>query len=179
MVGMYAYLPNEEGLTWFTQNVLPEIVTRFPDVELHAVGRYTNQSLDKLGKAVKMRGFVDGLRDEYIRADVVICPIRSGSGTQIKVVEALMSGRPTVVSDFSYQGFSDVLEPDNHLLVARDPQEWVKHIIAVLRDPAAFSNMAQNGRKVAEMAYSLDAFSERVTETLKHSGGKAEISHDA
>lgn len=165
MVGMYPYPPNEEGLIWFVRMILPRVVTAFPDVEFHAVGRYYKQELSELGGAVRMRGFVDDLAEEYRQADVVVCPIMSGSGTQIKVVEALMNGRPAVVSNFSYQGFSDVLTPDVHLLVARDEDEWVRHISAVLHHPDRFAAMAVKGREAAEQAYSIEAFSRRVAAT--------------
>lgn len=167
MVGMYAYPPNEEGLVWFARRILPRIADLFPNVEFHAIGQYYKQELDELGGAVTMRGFVDNLGEEYRQADVVICPIMSGSGTQIKVVEALMNGRPAVVSDFSYQGFSNVLTPDDHLLVARNEEEWVRHITAVLREPSRFTAMATMGCEVAGQAYSLEAFSTRVEDTFR------------
>lgn len=167
MVGTYPYPPNEQGLVWFARVILPRIVELFPDVEFHAVGQYYKRELEVLGPAVRMRGFVDDLAGEYAQADVVICPITSGSGTQIKVVEALMSGRPTLVSDFSYQGFADVLAPDKHLLVARGEQEWVRHLTAVLDDPGCFAAMADRARTTAERAYSVEAFRARVVETFR------------
>lgn len=168
MIGFLAYPPNEEGLVWFTKEVWPEIERRFADVELHVIGRYHKKSLDELGARVRMRGFVDDLREEYMKADLVICPIRSGSGTQIKVIEALMSARPTLVSDFSYQGFSDVLKPGEHLIVARDGHDWIRQITAVLDDPATFVSMAQKGREIADETYSVEAFSKRVATTFTY-----------
>lgn len=166
MVGIYSYPPNEQGLTWFVRTILPRIVERFPDVAFHAIGRYHKPELDAIAGPVTMRGFVDDLATEYRRADVIVCPIMSGSGTQIKVVEALMNGRPTVVSDFAYQGFADVLIRDDHLLVARHADEWVRAIEAVFAEPDRFTAMAERGREAAEHAYSLDAFSRRVVDTF-------------
>lgn len=167
MVGMYPYPPNEEGLLWFARGVLPRLVAAFPDVEFHAVGQYYKQELNELHSALKMRGFVDDLAAEYARADVVVCPIASGSGTQIKAVEALMAGRPTVISDFSYQGFADVLVPDEHLLVAKGEEEWVSRVGDVLHDPDRFAAMAARGREAAERAYSVEAFAEKVVGTFR------------
>lgn len=166
MVGTYAYPPNEEGLTWFATAILPRILELMPDVELHAVGPYYKPHLNELGTKVVMRGFVEDLAAEYRQADVVICPIRSGSGTQIKVVEALLSGRPLVASEFSFQGFSDVLEADSDLLVASTQEQWVEHVASVLVSPERFTEVAAAGRIKAEAAYSVQAFSERVVATL-------------
>lgn len=166
MVGTYAYPPNEEGLVWFVRTILPRIVECFSDVTFHAIGPYYKRTLEALPGPVTMRGFVDDLAAEYRRATVVICPIVSGSGTQIKVVEALLHARPAVVSGFSYRGFADVLTPDEHLLVADDEAEWVQRIAAVLDRPGAFAAMADCGRDAAERAYSLDAFSRRIADTI-------------
>ena len=117
--------------------------------------------------ALKMRGFVADLDAEYAQADVIICPIETGSGTQIKVIEALTSGRPTVVSDFSYLGFADTLVPGEHFLVARDEQEWVSHVSDVLHNPDLFAAMADRGRDAAKQAYSVEAFSQRVVATFE------------
>lgn len=170
MVGLYAFPPNEHGLLWFVREVLPEIVRLYPDAELHAVGNYFQQSLRDLGPPVVMRGFVDDLGDEYQQADVVICPIRTGSGTQIKVVEALMHGRPTVVSDFSYRGFADVLRADEHLFVAARTEDWIKKIREVFDDRAQSGHMAHAGQKAVEAAYSHEAFTQRVVTTLRECG---------
>lgn len=169
MVGMYSYPPNEEGLIWFVQQILPNVESEFPDVELYAVGRFHNQLLTKLNSRLSMRGYVSDLDSEYAQASLIICPVFSGSGTQIKVLEAVMSGRPTVASDFSYQGFADVLRSHDHLLVAHDREEWTHHVTSVLRDPSAFSRMAQEGCRVAQDAYSVGSFHQRVIDTL-HSG---------
>lgn len=166
MVGLYAYPPNAEGLLWFVRNVMPDLARLFPDVELHAVGNYYQPKLKALQHPVLMRGFVDDLAAEYAQADAVICPIISGTGTQIKVIEALMHGRPTVASRFSHAGFADVLTPDRHLVVADDPAEWVDKLAAVLREPERFAGMAEEGRRVAAANYSVESFRERVVATV-------------
>ena len=167
MVGLYSYPPNEEGLIWFARHVLPRIAAEFPGLELHAVGRYHQTGLNALGHAVRMRGFVDDLSAEYAQADVVICPILSGTGTQIKVIEALMHARPTVVSSFTYRGFADALTLDQHLLVAHDVDEWVRHLSEVLRAPSRFRSMAERGRNAAMNAYNEGAFADRVIATFQ------------
>lgn len=167
MVGLYAYLPNADGLMWFAKTVLPKVLTRYPRAELHAVGGYFQKELEALGSQVKMRGFVSDLAREYKNADLVVCPIQSGSGTQIKVIEALMHSKPTVVSDFSFQGFSDVLKPDEHLLVASKPAEWAEKIGLVLENPSRFRAVGIAGQHAATAAYSVSGFHKHVLSTLR------------
>jgi glycosyltransferase involved in cell wall biosynthesis len=78
-----------------------------------------------------------------------------------------MHGRPTVVSGFSYGGFSDVLRPDEHLLVADTPEEFAEKVTAVLDNPQRYAGMAEAGRQVAEAAYSVAAFREHVLATVR------------
>lgn len=166
MVGSFGHPPNEEGLRWFATHVFPALQARFAGVELHVVGRYYKQDLATLGERIVMRGFVDDLDHEYADATVVVCPILSGSGTQIKLIEGLMSGKAVVASDFSFQGFADVLDAGRHLLVANGETEWIEQVSAVLANPDGFQAMAERGRKVAELNYSRQRFRDRIGATF-------------
>lgn len=169
MVGLYAYPPNADGLLWFAAEVMPKLVERFPRLELHAIGKFFQPELKALKPPVIMRGFVENLAQEYAASDVVVCPIRSGSGTQIKVIEALMHGRPTVASEFSFNGFADQLVPDKHLLVAADADAFVEQVSRILTSPERFEAMAKEGKKASSAAYSVDAFKRHVISTVRAS----------
>lgn len=165
MVGSYWYSPNEEGLVWFATKILPRVRQVLPGVEFHAVGAYYKSSLAELGPGVHMRGFVDNLAEQYANATLVICPVFSGSGTQIKIVEALLADRPLVASKFSFAGFSNVLVAGEHLLVAETEDEWVAVLIKALKEPERLAAMARAGKEAAESAFGIERFKQHVIDT--------------
>ena len=165
MVGLFQHPPNAQGLRWFADAVLPALKSKFPDVELHAVGKFL-PGFDTELPAVHFHGFVDDLALEYDLASLVIAPIESGGGTQIKVIDALAHRRPLAVSAFAHAGFATELLPSDHLLVCRNEQEWIRHCSWVLSKPAEAEAMAVRGYQ-AVRAYGSDRLTSTIQETVQ------------
>ena len=165
MVGLFSHLPNLEGLKWFHDNILPRLRLSRPDLQLHAVGRLDQQVNDVLPN-VTFRGFVDDLTWEYDLTPLVIAPIFSGGGTQIKVIDALAHGRPLVSSGFAHRGFAADLYDCQHLLTADNTDEWVAKCEWVLANPSDASIVAQSGERVVRDVYSRTRFSSIVAQTI-------------
>lgn len=152
MVGLYDHAPNAEGLRWFVAEVWPALKAYCPAAELHAIGRSAPELVSSL-PTVKFRGYVDDLASHYDKAALVIAPVRSGGGTQIKVVEALAHGRPLVASAFAHAGFGNELVSGVHLFTAEDPCEWITACSEVLADPDTANHMAARGAAAVRAAY--------------------------
>ena len=80
------------------------------------------------------RGPVDDLAKEYEAASVVIAPIFSGGGTQVKVLEGLAYGKGLVVSEFALAGFQPRIAAGTHVEVATRPQDWAERCLSLIRD---------------------------------------------
>jgi glycosyltransferase involved in cell wall biosynthesis len=128
-VGSLNYAPNEEGLIWFLKNVLPRISG---DSVLNIIGSGQCSSLlmDLINSnsKVSFRGFVDCLDDYYFSADVVIVPILSGSGTRLKVLEA-MKFEKAVVS--TVKGAEGICITDE-IIIEDDPIKMASLISSLL-----------------------------------------------
>ena len=165
MVGFFDHAPNAEGLTWFVANVWPSIFEKFPAAELHVVGQFNGNIAAHL-PSVCFRGYVEDLTLEYDRAAVVIAPIRSGGGTQIKVIDALVHGRPLVSSMFAYAGFAEDLTSGESLLTAESVSDWIVACDLLLSDRSAAEAMAAHGAREVKRSYGRDRMKREVTDTL-------------
>lgn len=165
MVGFFSHKPNLEGLTWFCTNVWPHVVARVPGAELHAVGRH-EASEAALLPAVKFLGYVSDLPAAYDDAALVIAPVISGGGTQIKVIDALAHGRPVLVSAFAHAGFADDLKDGDHLLVASSPAEWIEKCVWALQNPDRIAVMAERGETITRSAYGAVRIHQLVKQTI-------------
>lgn len=167
MVGYFRYAPNSDAILWFLAHVFPALKRRFPDLELRVVGRHDPGFLENAPDGVDVRGFVEDIGVEYRDAALVIAPIRSGGGTQMKIIDALMHGRPTIASAFSYAAFEREFLVDAHILVADDPQQWIDRCTWTLEHSDEAEAMGRRGRDVAQSCYGTDTFDQRVGETLQ------------
>ncbi len=169
MVGHFAHEPNVEGLGWFAGHVWPALSARFPAAELHVIGRH-KPDLPSHIPAAHFHGFVESISAEYDRAAVVIAPIRSGGGTQIKVIDALVHARPLVSSTFAWSGFAADLKQEEHLLAAGEADEWIAACARLLDDPVAAEVMAKRGAVQAAATYGPERMVTEVRSTLASVG---------
>ena len=166
MVGLFEYPPNARALRWFVHEVLPTLRAEIPGVELHAVGKCPPALEAELaGHGVQLRGFVTDLAREYDLASLVIAPIQSGGGTQIKVIDALAHRRPLVISAFAHAGFAADLKHPEHLLRCATAQDWISHCRWALKERAAAEAMAGRGY-AAVRAYDSDTLTPAIRTTL-------------
>lgn len=166
MVGYFAHPPNAEGLLWFVENILPDLQKRVPDVHLRAIGKYPTGMGRDFPASVTMTGFVSDLSAEYDRCALVVAPIFSGGGTQIKVLEALAHARPLVTSQFAFAGFAEKLIDGTHLFVAQNSADWAAHCSHALETPVAAQQVAQRGAQIVLDTFGVHAMIEHVANTL-------------
>ncbi len=134
--------PNKDALEWFLADIWPK---RTMDWHLVVTGAGDFESYRREG--IDFRGFVsrEALDDLYDRCGVVINPTRTGSGYQIKLLEALSCGCPVVSTEFS-NPLGDAIPS------ADDPAEFARHVEEQLRSPEAFdyeSYYQETRRKLA------------------------------
>jgi glycosyltransferase involved in cell wall biosynthesis len=133
LVGNYLYPPNADAADFLVTSILPRIIERRPDVTLRLVGE-ANDAVARLDRppAVTVVGRVDDLRPELARADLIVVPVRYGSGTRVKILEAAAHRIPVVSTTLGAEGLG--FENDRHLLVADDPGAFASACLRLLED---------------------------------------------
>ncbi len=97
-LGSFRHQPNQVALDWFTRDVLPLILEKVPDARLLVAGSDPppcHAFPDPLN-AIDLLGFVDDIQPLFSSCALFVCPIRSGSGVRVKLLEAFASGIPVV-----------------------------------------------------------------------------------
>lgn len=159
-VGSLWYRPNFEGVNWFLRKVWPLILSQEPNSKFTIIGSASKKSLDRWRKFqnVNVPGFVDELDDYYKSAALVVVPILSGGGTNIKIIEAMDHSRPCVTTGFAHSAIADCVLAEKDLLVADNASDFAQKCISVLRFPSEYIKMARSGKKVAEEYFSENIF---------------------
>lgn len=168
-VGTLGHEPNLIGVDYFINNVFTSLQKKINDVELVIVGRFTKESIveDWIANAnVRVKGFVEDLQQEYENSRVVVVPIYQGSGTNIKVLEALQMKRVCVLTEFATRGFSDIFEDKKDYFVAYSNDEFVDLLEMLLTDEHINKTTAQNGYNKLMDNFSFKKFSEIVRKTI-------------
>jgi glycosyltransferase involved in cell wall biosynthesis len=148
MTGNMGYFPNIDGLRWFTSYVLPAIQLRRPSVTVHIVGVNPHRQIRRIAAAnpaLRITGFVEDLAERLASAAVAFVPLRSGSGMQFKVIEAMACGTPVVATSYGIGGLKVVNGRD--ILVADEPAEFADAICRILEHPEVGDRLARAGRR--------------------------------
>ena len=179
MVGTFGYGPNREGANYFINEALPTIQAAIPDVRLRLVGYCPEQYVDtwQNRKGIEAAGFVDDLAKEYEGASVVIAPIFSGGGTQIKVLEGLAYGKGLVVSEFALAGFQPRIAAGTHVEVATRPKDWAERCLSLIRDPSRAAALGKAGREIVREEYSFERMKRDIRATIQPRWGSATSDH--
>jgi succinoglycan biosynthesis protein ExoO len=125
-------LHNVDGLRWFLEQVWPAVYAGCPNAEFRVVGTVASQVASRQ-PGVTLVGEVGDLAAEYGQADVVVVPLRSGSGLKVKLVEAINEGCPVVTTPVGAQGLRGI-EPAPFEL-ADTAGQFALTTIAVLEEP--------------------------------------------
>jgi len=144
-LGSFRHIPNREAIEWFTQRVWPRIVALRPETRLVIIGSDPppRHSLPDVGH-VEMLGFVDDVREALARYAVFICPILTGSGVRVKLLEAYAAGIPVVSTFIGAEGLS-TYDGDTCAL-ADDPAEFAAKTVELLGDPGRAAELARKAR---------------------------------
>ena len=164
-VGQLEYKPNKEGLDFFLNKIYLPLVQRLPKVEMHIVGKISNEDLRQFWQSypnVTVTGFVDDLRQEYNQSHVVVIPIHQCGATNIKLLEAMAMNRACVVTKEVFDSFQGHFIDKRDLYVANNPDSFIESIHTLLTDSVENLRIAHNAKKAMDIYYSFDAFAEIV-----------------
>lgn len=158
--------PNQEAMEYFLRQIWPRVVAQAPDVNLLIVGRKPPTWLNEVVRTdhrIQVTGFVDDVRPYFQKAAVCICPILSGGGTRLKILDSLAMGVPVVATSFAASGLS--LEHGKHLLLADTEQQFADDIRQLLTTPALRSELASAGAKRVDQLYSWTVVGQTLMDT--------------
>jgi glycosyltransferase involved in cell wall biosynthesis len=132
------------------ERVWPLVRREVPDARLRVAGR----GMDRLGlrasAGVEIQGEVPSGAEFLRDVSVLLFPPVGGSGTKVKVLEALACGLPVVTNAIGAEGIA----ANDGVVVAEDDETLARRAVSILRDP---NERSQRG------AAGLQAFKDRHT----------------
>ena len=159
-VGHMGWFPNRDGIEYFIAEILPLLKDR-PNLHLEIIGRNPDLSAPR-GEAgrVSFAGFVDDLQDRVQRAAVFIVPLRAGSGTRLKILEAMAMGKAIVSTRIGAEGIG-LVDGDSACL-ADTPEAFAAAINRLLDNPELRNRLSVRARELAEQHYGWTVIGERL-----------------
>lgn len=138
---------NIEAVNWFISQVYPLLPQ---SLSICIIGQITKSIKDNQPN-ITLIPFAEDLTPYYHQSKIAICPMLSGTGTKIKVVEALSYHLPVVCNTRGVDGL--VNKSNNGCLVSDYPKEFSNHIFALLRNQSLYEEQVSYAMQAFENDY--------------------------
>ena len=151
-IGSMNWMPNEEGIRWFIEEVLPKTVEKVPDFVYHLAGRNMPEWLTALKNPyVNVVGEVPDAKAFVAENDVAIVPLLAGSGIRIKIIESMAMGKTVITTRVGAEGI--LYDEEVNLIIAENIAKMVEAIRAINENPQIAVKIGQAARKLVEETY--------------------------
>ncbi len=151
--GKMDYRPNVDAVLWFADEVWPQIAAQRPSTTWAIVGQKPHDRLERLRglPGVTLTGWVKRVQPYLAGARVVVMPFRVGSGTRLKLIEAMAAGKPIVSTAVGAEGFP--VQHGREIWLADTAQELGTAVLHLLTHP---DECARLGTAAQEFARQYD-----------------------
>ena len=148
--GFYAYPPNREAVDFLARSVMPAVRERYPSATLALTGGgapYREPWIRNVG-SIPHEDFA-----AFVAAcGVAVAPIFSGSGTRLKILEAMAAGVPVVATEKAAEGLG--LRDREHALFAHSPREFASAVGELFENPELAAGLVRAARQKVNAEFS-------------------------
>lgn len=142
-VGAIGYLASDnaanlDAFQWFVDQVWPQLKVNVPYLKFRVGGAICDRlNSHQKESNIEFVGRVDDVADFYESVDVVVNPIRFGTGLKIKNLEAFRFGLPLVTTTHGSEGLIGGERPESELawIQVASADEMIEALTRLLGDP--------------------------------------------
>jgi glycosyltransferase involved in cell wall biosynthesis len=161
-VGSFKHDPNRVAMEWFVGQVMPLVLARQPRAKLVVAGSDPPpaHAWPDFAGSLELLGQVEDVREPLSRYSVFVCPILSGSGVRVKLLEAYAAGIPVVSTRVGAEGLTG--KDGEFCAVADDPAGFAERVMALFENPDAAAAMAVRARGEVEANWDMSAITRKL-----------------
>ena len=167
-LGSLDWIPNQEGLIWFLDNIWPKIKTNQPSISLHIAGR--NAPIDLVERfkneiGIKYHGEIQNAKDYLNCFSILVVPLLSGSGIRVRIIEGMMLQKAIITTSIGIEGI-DVKSGDE-AIIADSPIDFAEATIELINNQTLRTRIAEKARNFAISNYDNTLLTQKLIEFYK------------
>lgn len=162
-LGNMSHAPNVDAVHFCVEEILPlagGVIESFDVIGANA----PPEMKSKFGDQVRFRGFVNDIAVALQEYDVMLVPLRFGSGTKLKLLEAMAANLPVITTDVGAEGL--MLETGVSAYIANTPKEIVSALKLLSLDRKAAGQIAASARRLVDQHFTWSSVEDGICEIL-------------
>jgi len=161
-IGSMNWMPNEEAIKWFLNDIWDPIVQKFPNLNLYLAGHQMPAwVLNKTYPNTIVVGEVDDAIDFMNSKQIMVVPLLSGSGLRIKIIEGMALGKTVISTTIGAEGIE--AKDGLHILIANTPEEFLMQISNCLQNTAFADSIGSHAQEMVIEKYENKAITTKLT----------------
>ncbi len=165
-LGAYDWMPNQQAMKWFVEEVWPKIHAEYPLVKFYIAGRNMPDWMREWKiEGVEIVGEVENAISFINSKSMMVVPLQSGSGMRIKIIEGMALGKCIISTSIGAEGID--YEDGKNILIANTPIEFLSQIARCIGDRVMSLEIGRNARKLADKKYSNQRLGKELVEFYK------------
>jgi glycosyltransferase involved in cell wall biosynthesis len=151
-LGSMEWLPNQEAIRWFVEQVWNHIAAKHPSLTFYIAGRGMPESFKQLsGKNIQVIGEVENAITFMQSKQIMIVPLFAGSGIRVKILEGMALGKSIITTSLGAQGIE--YENGRHLLIANTAKEFIEAIDKLILTPQLAIDLGTHAKALIDEKY--------------------------
>jgi len=168
--GSLNYTPNMDAVDFLVEDIAPKLWAKVPGIEIRLVGRPTDGVQTRhRPPAITVVGKVPDMEPELERADLVVVPLRIGSGTRLKILESFANRIPVVSTTIGADGLD--VQDGVHLLIADNADDFATACQRLLQDLQLRKRMVDAAEQLYLKRYEWSATKVRLQQLVRDVAG--------
>lgn len=148
--GSFTFDPNYKAMQWFLGEVYPLVTASVPGARLTITGNHAEKPL-KVTQGVTLTGFLEDIRPVIASSWASLAPIQTGSGTRLKILEAMALKTPVIATSKGAEGID--ARNGRDILIADTPKAFAQAVIDLFKDPGLRQELSTNAFRLVQQKY--------------------------
>lgn len=153
-LGALDWIPNQEGLLWFLDNVWGKVLRHKPDLQFFIAGRNAPQAFANKISAYPGVVYVGEVPDavSFIHSQgIMIVPLLSGGGMRVKIIEGMALGKTIVTTPIGAEGISATHR--ENIIIAESKYKFFAEICTLIDNEGFCRSLGENARTFIKTNY--------------------------
>ena len=145
-IGSLDWLPNQEGLIWFINNVWLNFIKKYSDAKFYIAGRNAPKKLINFfkNKNIVFLGEIDNANSFISSKSVMLVPLFAGGGMRVKIVEGMVLKKTVISTSIGAEGI-DIIHKNN-ILIADTAKDFYDCLELIYNNKSLHDKISENAK---------------------------------